>query len=141
MTLRGRLPTKDRLCRFGIITDKRYCFCHGEESIDHIFFDCNATTKIWKDVLVWLNISRNPMEWKEESIWLINETKKKGWKKKVLKMAITETIYLVWKGRNNMLLSQLMLDSHMKDRIIENISIRCGLHRKLSTHISENRLV
>ncbi|XP_058734321.1 uncharacterized protein LOC131606051 [Vicia villosa] len=140
MTLKGRLPTKDRLCKFGILTENRCCFCQGEESIEHLFFACDETKKIWKTVLEWLHIDRNPRGWKEESMWLISETRKKGWKRKILKVAITETIYEVWKGRNHMVFNQTMLDPHMKERIIENIGIRCGLHRSLSIHIRENRV-
>src|ERR1044072_3729804 len=98
MTLKGRLPTRDRLVRFGIINETGCCLCGGDESIEHLFFTCRVTYKIWGDVLTWLNFSHVPMGWQRENDWLIKETSKKGWKRKALKIAITETIYEIWKG-------------------------------------------
>lgn len=56
-------------------------------------------------------------------------------------MEIMETVYEVWKERNDMLFSQNSLDPHMKDIIIDNGSPRCGMHRKLCVHINDSRLV
>lgn len=37
MAVNGKLPTNDRLAHFGIISEKNYCFCDKEESMDHLF--------------------------------------------------------------------------------------------------------
>lgn len=80
MTLLGKLPTKDRLTRFGIITYSNCCFCDCNEYINHLFFECRKYCSIWKDILGWFQITICPMNWNREIIWLTKETRKKGWK-------------------------------------------------------------
>ena len=62
----GRLPTKDRLLRFGMLGDKICCFCEGPESHDHLFFGCSVLGDVWKQVLEWIQVKHHPQEWNEE---------------------------------------------------------------------------
>lgn len=50
MMLMWRPPTKDRLVRFDIITDRNCSFCDEEESMEHLFFNCKITPTIWKEI-------------------------------------------------------------------------------------------
>lgn len=43
--------------------------------------------------------------WTNEKTWLIQEIKKKGWRRLILKIAMTETIYEIWKAMNDMIFS------------------------------------
>lgn len=47
----GKLATKDRLFNFGMIDNKKCCFCSEEESKNHIFFAYQTTRSIWIEVL------------------------------------------------------------------------------------------
>ncbi|XP_058785046.1 uncharacterized protein LOC131659953 [Vicia villosa] len=40
MVLMGRIPTKNRIAKFGVITDMLCCFCNAEETIEHLYFTC-----------------------------------------------------------------------------------------------------
>lgn len=52
-----RLSTKDRLLKWNIQIDQLCCFCGtGLKSIEHLFFQCSFTSKIWKSVLSLLKI-------------------------------------------------------------------------------------
>jgi hypothetical protein len=62
-----RLPTKDRLQKFGVFVDQKCCFCHKEENINHLFFGCTELKSIWQKVLGWLQVDHVPMEWNEET--------------------------------------------------------------------------
>ncbi|CAK8561637.1 unnamed protein product [Lathyrus sativus] len=95
LALMGRLSTNDRLYRFGIITDEKYPFCDQKESLDHLLFDCNTTGRIWEDVLVWVGYRRQAKPWQEDQAWILQEVKKKGWRRRVLKMGLEETVYEV----------------------------------------------
>jgi hypothetical protein len=44
---KGVLLTKDNLARRNWIGDTKYCFCHHEETIDHLFFDCQFARFVW----------------------------------------------------------------------------------------------
>ncbi|KAH1252729.1 hypothetical protein GmHk_04G009618 [Glycine max] len=89
----GRLSTKDRLCKYGMIDDKSCCFCSEEESMNHLFFACDNSKRVWMKVLQWVQIRHDPSDWPNELHWLIRHTKGKGTRATVLKMAIAETIY------------------------------------------------
>ncbi|KAH1222734.1 putative ribonuclease H protein [Glycine max] len=60
MTCLDRLPTKDRLHRFGVVTDCKCVFCGLTETCDHLFFECATTKKVWADILRWISIMRIP---------------------------------------------------------------------------------
>lgn len=47
----GRLPTKERLARFGVSTDGQCVWCGHIENDQHLFFDCVCTKAIWTHVL------------------------------------------------------------------------------------------
>lgn len=76
------------------------CFCFDMESLNHLFFDCVITRKIWLEALRWIQIRHIPRKWHNEMNWILQHTRGKSAKATVLKMTITETIYEVWNIRN-----------------------------------------
>ncbi|CAK8544519.1 unnamed protein product [Lathyrus sativus] len=99
----GRLATKQRLFRFGIITDDRCCLCSkDEESINHLFFCCPETVCIWTEIL--------DSAWDEEMEWLCRSTKGKG--------------YDVWKYRNDICYGNVIDKTKIGDNIIDMIVYR-----------------
>ncbi|CAI8610766.1 unnamed protein product [Vicia faba] len=96
----GRLATKDRLRRFGLINDENCIFCHQRETHNHLFFGCHTLKDVWLKVLMWLQVVHDPKEWHEELPWMMQTCNGKRWKYAFLKCAVTETMYHVWKHRN-----------------------------------------
>ncbi|XP_058724206.1 uncharacterized protein LOC131595758 [Vicia villosa] len=88
-----KLATKERLHRFGMLNSSFYFFCPNIGTIDHLFYECTKLKSIWIDVLDWLHFSHVPKNWKEELVWILEQSKGKGWKASLLKLAATETIY------------------------------------------------
>jgi hypothetical protein len=86
--------------------------------MEHIFFECNTTQLIWREILSWVGFTRSPTNWSGEKTLLIQETKKKGWRRQILKITATETIYDIWRVRNEIVFSQQYIDSCLKDIII-----------------------
>lgn len=65
----GRLATKDRLCRFGLIQEKICSLCNEvDESHDHLFFACSESKKVWSEVLNWIDCQHSPQPWNEEIV-------------------------------------------------------------------------
>lgn len=57
----GRLATKGRLKRFGLIQETNCSLCHSvEEACNHFFFACLVAHDIWYKVLHWLDIIHDP---------------------------------------------------------------------------------
>lgn len=105
MTLLERIPTKDRLMRFRFISDATCCLCNHLETIEHLFFDRNTTKNIWKDILDWLGYDSQPNGWTNKKKLIIQETKKKGWKWKMLKISMAKTLYSIRKSINELIFS------------------------------------
>ncbi|XP_021857201.2 uncharacterized protein [Spinacia oleracea] len=52
LTLWNRLPTKDRLLTWKVVTDDQCPLCSKcSESVSHLFFECDYATSIWQKVL------------------------------------------------------------------------------------------
>jgi hypothetical protein len=49
-TVQNCLTTGDRLLSWGFAGEKSCVFCKmGTESLDHLFFQCSFSTRIWRD--------------------------------------------------------------------------------------------
>lgn len=106
MGCQGKLQTKDRLIRFGVPTDGKCVFCDESESMNHLFFQCTQTKAIWLEVLVWMKVNHVPVHWNEELSWMIKAATSKSARGKILKMALAETVYLIWNARNKVIFCQ-----------------------------------
>ncbi|XP_058764092.1 uncharacterized protein LOC131637519 [Vicia villosa] len=122
MACHGKLPTRERLRRFGMIQVSHCVLCGiEEESHDHLFFKCSKTESIWKEVLNWMEMDHRPQEWAKELEWLTIATKKKGWKASLLSMGIAETVYNIWRMRNSICFKDDVDNTCIFDRIKECI--------------------
>lgn len=94
----GKLSTKDRLWRFGMIKERNCNLCsNAEENIDHLFFACNIAKTIWRNILHWIEVEHDLKGWNVELKWIIKEVSKKGWKANLLKLATAEQ-FMVFGG-------------------------------------------
>ncbi|XP_058776255.1 uncharacterized protein LOC131650566 [Vicia villosa] len=136
LVMLGRLPTKDRLAKIGIITDGICVFCQENETLPHLFFHCEYTQRIWVHILEWNGYSRSVLDWEREKLWLIGETKKKGWRRDILKISLTETIYYIWITRN-----AAIFQNQVPINVIQNIKqavvTRCSGRKALRTHVNK----
>ncbi|XP_074278584.1 uncharacterized protein LOC141602176 [Silene latifolia] len=92
-----RLLTKDRMGRFGILTDG-LCFLCGiaDESKAHLFFECGFSRRCLSLIQMWL-----PAPWQPNVIeWIIQWRCRSLLKKQVLMAAIAGLVYLIWESRN-----------------------------------------
>ncbi|GFY96656.1 hypothetical protein Acr_11g0009620 [Actinidia rufa] len=99
MGLKNRLLTRDKLQ--GIIEDQSYPLCRAkEESIDHLFFQCNVGKQVWTQIKQWLGITRAMNTLKAAVKWLIKEARGTGVQAKVKKIVLACTVYYLWEARN-----------------------------------------
>lgn len=132
----GRLATKNRLKKFGMIEDSKCCFCPAEESINHLFYGCPELKIIWTKVLDWVQIKRVPREWNDELEWLISSTKGKGKRHAILKLAAAETLYGIWRYRNDKSFGNTVDNTKIADNIIDMIVYRGWYSGYLRDHIA-----
>ncbi|XP_045809963.1 uncharacterized protein LOC123904333 [Trifolium pratense] len=131
-----RLATKDRLQKFGVIVNLKCCFCHNDETINHLFFGCIELKNIWHKVLRWLKVDHVPMEWNEELRWITRSSKGKGWKAQLLKSAAAETVYTLWKYRNDVCFGNQVYNTNIDEDIINTIVYRGWRSPKIREHIA-----
>lgn len=102
MAIQGRLPTKDRLNRFGLLVPTRCCLCREEEEDHHhLFFHCRVAQSILQGVL-----QRMCLQVHNWSLSLLlgmfqGRRKNKVWRLRAA--AIVGCVYNVWRLRNRVL--------------------------------------
>ncbi|CAK8564283.1 unnamed protein product [Lathyrus sativus] len=132
----GKLATKERLKRFGMVEDNSCKLCQAEdETVNHLFFSCQETKHIWKEVLNWFNFSHDPQPWNAELVWISNNTKGKGWKVEVLKMLVAETIYNIWGYRNGKTFGNVVDITTMITNIIDHVIYRGWNNSRIRKHL------
>jgi hypothetical protein len=55
---RGVILTKDNLAKRSWQGSKVCCFCHKDETIQHLFFDCRFAQAVWSIIHVALGLSQ-----------------------------------------------------------------------------------
>ncbi|XP_058740999.1 uncharacterized protein LOC131613336 [Vicia villosa] len=108
-----------------------------EETLDG---GCNTFSKaVWKHVLQWLGITHEPQPWSIEIGWIMHMIAKKGWRYKILKIAVAETIYDVWQYRNEVIFGKYThrnTSIDIGERIIEKVMYRGWYSPNLRKHIA-----
>jgi hypothetical protein len=91
---------------------------------------------IWQKVLQWMNFDHIPLEWDEELRWITRSSKGKGWKALLLKCAAAETIYTLWKYRNDVCFGNGVNNTKIEDDIVNTIVYRGWMNTKLRKYIA-----
>ncbi|XP_039024882.1 uncharacterized protein LOC120158008 [Hibiscus syriacus] len=102
MATLDRLPTRDRLIRFGLVLDNGCVLCgSGIESRDHLFADCSFAQDVWNAVQVSCGICPASLKWNDHLQWLIVNLKGKSLRVRILKLGWTGFLYHIWEKRNH----------------------------------------
>lgn len=99
IAIQNRLSTEDRLVLFGVKTSSNCSFCPGEETHDHLFFNCPFTRQVWVTVSL-----KSQFTWQPQSlstlVTLISTMKGRGLKNILAKLTFIVTLYHIWLERN-----------------------------------------
>ncbi|XP_058776535.1 uncharacterized protein LOC131650841 [Vicia villosa] len=132
----GKLATRSRLYRFGLVDYITCCFSLQEETIEHLLFECLETKNIWKQVLTRLDIHHEPQAWTEELVWLIQNCKGKSIRADMVKLAIMEAVYGIWMYKNYVSFGKDIDRLKIGTNIIDMIVYRGWGKMKIRPHIS-----
>lgn len=67
LAIHGQIYTKDKLEKWGILTDYICPLCDNEpESHQNLFFECIESSRIWNKLLNWMTIIRGSKGWNKE---------------------------------------------------------------------------
>ncbi|XP_059284802.1 uncharacterized protein LOC132038096 [Lycium ferocissimum] len=97
-----KLYTKDRLMRWGIIKEQTCSLCTTtDESLKHLFFECQPSRHIWYKLLQWQVMNRQILPWQDEVNWANTHDKGKSASLMIYKMPFFGCIYVIWRERNH----------------------------------------
>ncbi|KAE8668369.1 hypothetical protein F3Y22_tig00112343pilonHSYRG00209 [Hibiscus syriacus] len=72
MVILDRLPTRDRLIRFGVVNDDACVVCGSSmETRNHLFADCSYARNVWNAVLGLCGIHSIADSWDQRLNWLV----------------------------------------------------------------------
>ncbi|XP_039070407.1 uncharacterized protein LOC120217317 [Hibiscus syriacus] len=130
MVILDRLPTKDRLARFGLLVDNVCGLCGaGMESRDHLFADCSFARGVWGAVLNAHGLSFMARAWDEQLHWLLSNLRGKTLRVRALKLLWTGFLYLIWEERNHRYHRNLIRSIDViVNRILEEVNIKLYRH-------------
>lgn len=92
---KGRIITKDRLRSCGMDNLKSDCeiYSTGEETVQHLFFECDLTKVVWQKVRCKCLIYRRTYSWQEELNWMVAHCRTNSFADKIKRLAFSITIY------------------------------------------------
>ncbi|OIT04595.1 hypothetical protein A4A49_65126, partial [Nicotiana attenuata] len=110
----------------------------GNESISHLFLQCDMSSYIWKKVLAWQGISRMVMDWQEELKWAEVYARGRRVEAEIYRMALAASVYYIWKERNQRVFQGMQSDSkHIMKQIIQEICCRGTMHARLARKLDQ----
>lgn len=117
----NRLYTKDRMVRFGMIDENTCCLCgHFEETVHHLFFECEYSSFIWRSVALKLElVADNSSVFENEAVKIMNAFKDKDQALDIACAAFTVAVYQIWMERNSHIFNNKCLDKVIRLRMIE----------------------
>ena len=126
LAIHEKLPTQDVLIKKGIINTMSCYLCRAkEESVDHLFFKCLYTRRVWQALMSKLGVNWQARGWLETVEQMIKVTKGKGLKARMLRLVFNATVYGIWKERNARWSTNTYLDAVTTIRgISQMVSLR-----------------
>ncbi|XP_056690394.1 uncharacterized protein [Spinacia oleracea] len=134
LAIMGRLATCENLLKVGVHCDQVCSQCNKEnETFEHLFFLCDFSYEVWSAILRWMGFRRNVEAWSVE-LQLLKQHNNNSVSHNVYRMAISMTVYLLWKERNARRFSQLL---HTPNMIVRHalmlIYTRCYSVKKFAS--------
>lgn len=101
-----RLPTKDRLRRWGLAVPADCVLCaQGQETHNHLFFECVFSSELWRTFAQRLGLSQQVDLQLVASEIVANQSLVHSSKGVVARLLFQVCVYLIWKERNKRIFS------------------------------------
>ncbi|KAG7537122.1 Reverse transcriptase zinc-binding domain [Arabidopsis suecica] len=131
LALRGRLPTRDRLRRWGMTVPSSCVLCNSaNETHDHLFFECSFSSAIWSFFASKL-ISNPPTSLGAVASWLharpVHASQPRPPDSTITKLIFQASISAIWRERNSRIFSTVscsiqdirkVVDRFLRDRLL-----------------------
>ncbi|KAI8570416.1 hypothetical protein RHMOL_Rhmol01G0032200 [Rhododendron molle] len=119
LAILGRLFTKDRLHKWGIINDSFCVLCYGGvKSHSHLFFDCPFSPSIWLQVRTCCGLQAHVWDLNSEVQWGSLYGKESSMRVTLFKLCLAASVYYLWKERNGRIFLQVGHESTRVEKLI-----------------------
>lgn len=71
-----------------------------DETLDHLFFECDFSQAVWIDVMRWCGIMRMSGKWSTERDFLISQCTNNNGRQRLYRCAMAILVYGLWQERN-----------------------------------------
>ncbi|XP_021717782.1 uncharacterized protein LOC110685546 [Chenopodium quinoa] len=124
----NRLMTKDRILTWNQACDPICFMCLQEnESVQHLFFLFNYSSRIWAKVLKILNCSKPVQGFKQEADWAIKRSRRTDSISRLHFMFLAEAVHSIWLQRNNVLFNGYCDPAHtVFKQLVYRVACRCS---------------
>ena len=98
--LKNRLPTGDRLARYGIASSDLCSVCHAHpEIVNHLFFECFYSQQVWNIVMEGIT-SAQPLPWSVLLVALLQSSLITSVHFAAFIQRLGALVYYIWRERN-----------------------------------------
>jgi len=108
---KGVVLTKDNLAKRNWQGSKQYCFCHKDEKIKHLFFECRFARAVWAIIHAAFGLAQPRSVSNMFGSWLVSF--KKEFKPLVL-LGAAATCWSLWLSRNNLVFEKKQYHSPLQ---------------------------
>ncbi|GAV92460.1 zf-RVT domain-containing protein, partial [Cephalotus follicularis] len=144
LTFRRAHLTRDKLQSLGILQQSMCPFdCGQQETIDHLFFECDYTKAVWSKVME-LNNCPIPVAWNWDAVvtWALGHTIGRHFQRWMRRAGLATAVYHCWRERNNRIFRQEAVSTNqLLARIIFDVAKKAALHLCIQDTPSNRALV
>ena len=107
LALHGRLATCDRVVKWVPIISFLCPLCQNKnETLQHMFFECQIAGALWRRLLHMMHHTRQPSSWHTKLRYAIMQGRRKTTRAQLYVAAFTKAVYEIWRQRNDFLHQQ-----------------------------------
>ncbi|XP_020253958.1 uncharacterized protein LOC109831024 [Asparagus officinalis] len=139
LAIQSRLLTKARLCHLGILDTNSCVLCTHQkhETIGHLFFECEFSAIIWNRTMEWMNFRWKTCNWERVIQWYSEKLKGKGFMLKLKRLALSVTVYAIWKERNQRIFQHEAKGADFVFKTVKFLILSKVLNDDIPIHIKE----
>ncbi|GKA71324.1 reverse transcriptase domain, reverse transcriptase zinc-binding domain protein [Tanacetum coccineum] len=102
--VQGRLSTQERIMKWYPEKQLKCSLCGmNPDSLNHLFFECNYSTKVWKALMEKSNHYVMPNRWDDLLIAMTSMRHNKSIKSIMRRIVFAAYVYFIWNERNKRL--------------------------------------
>jgi hypothetical protein len=133
IAIHDALSTQNKLRCYGVIQTIQCHLCGGgREYVDHLFFDCPFSHRIWFDLCSKCLISFSRCSWVNTISWLSDLNEDYSLNSMLMRLILAAVIYYIWRERNARFHSDALRTSSMIFRdivscIVSKVNSFCNM--------------